>query len=91
MSDKNKFDISEYAENCPYFDKTNKTVIRKFKDEVSGIPVNELIGMRSKMYSYVRDTDECGKTAKSIKKNVIKKYIRHENNKDNNKQGYHKI
>ena len=44
------------------------------------------------MYSYLKDTDECGKTAKDIKKkNVIKKDIKHENYKFNNKQAYHKI
>ena len=72
-SDKDKFDNSEYPENSPYFDKSNKKVIGKFKDEVSEIPINEFIGLRSKMYSYLKDTDECGKTAKGIKKNVIKK------------------
>ena len=54
-------------------------VIGKFKDEVSGIPINEFIGLRSKMYSYLKDTNECGKTAKDIKKNVIIKDIKHQN------------
>ena len=73
--------------------KSNKKVIERFKDEVSRIPVNEFIGSMSKMYSYLKDTNECGKTAKGIKKNVIKKDIKHENYKDvlfNSKQVYHK-
>ena len=85
-----KFDNSEYPENSPYFDKSNKKVIGKFS-EVSRIPINEFIGLRSKMYAYIKDTDECGKTAKGFKKNVIKKDIKHENYKDvlfNNKQVY---
>ena len=45
-------------------------VIGNFKDEISGIPINEFIGLRSKMYSYLKHTDECGKTAKGIKKNT---------------------
>ena len=64
------------------------------KDEASGFPVNAFTGLRSKMYSYLQDTDECAKTAKGIKKNVIKKDIKHENYKDvlfNNKQVYHKM
>ena len=36
-ADKNKFHNSEYAENSPFFDKTNKKVIGKFKDEASGV------------------------------------------------------
>ena len=42
-TDKDKFDNSEYPENSPYFDKSNKKVIGKFKDEVSGILINEFI------------------------------------------------
>ena len=93
-SDKDKFDNSEYPENSPYFDKLSKKVIGKFKDEVSGIPINEFIGLRSKMYSYLKDTDECGKKRRKVIKNVIKKDIKHENYKDilfNNKQVYHKM
>ena len=93
-SDKDKFDNSEYPESSPYFDKSNKKVTGKFKDEVSGIPINEVIGLMSNLYSYIKDTDECGKTAKGIKKNAINKDIEHENYKDvlfNNKQVYHKM
>ena len=46
------------------------------------------------MYSYLKDTDECGKTAKGIKKNVIKKGIKHENYKCvllNSKQVHYKM
>ena len=34
------------------------------------------------MYSYLKDTNESGKTAKGIKKNFIKKDIKRENYKD---------
>ena len=71
-----------------------KELIGKFKDEASEIPINEFIGLRNKMYSYLKDTDECSETAKVIKKNVMKKDIKHENYKDvlfNNKQVYHKM
>ena len=46
------------------------------------------------MYSYLKDTDECCKTAKDMKKNVIKRDIKHKNYKDilfNSKQVYHKL
>ena len=75
-------------------DKSNKKAIGRFEDEAPGIPINEFIRVRSKMYSYLKHTDECGKTAKGIKKTVIKKDIKHENYKDvlfNNKQLYHKM
>ena len=93
-NDKDKFDNSDYPESSPYFDKTNKKVIGKFKDEAAGFPICEFVGLRSIMYSYMKDNQTGGKTAKGIKKNVIKNNIRHENYKDtlfNNKQMYHKM
>ena len=93
-SDKDKFDNCDYPENSQYFNKTNKKVIGKFKDEVAGIPTTEFVGLRSKMYSYIKDNDTGGKTAKGIKKNVIKKNIHHEDYKNvlfNNKQIHHEM
>ena len=67
-NDKDRFDNSDYLENSLYFNKINKKVIGKFKDEAAGVPVVEFIGLRSKMYSYIKNNDEGGKTAKGIKK-----------------------
>ena len=92
--DKDRFDNSDYPESSPYFDKTNKKVIGKFKDEAAGIPIIEFIGLRSKMYSYIKDIGKGGKTAKGIKKNVIKNNITHDNYKStllNKDQMYHKM
>ena len=92
FKDKSKFDNSDYPENSPYFNKTNKKVIGKFKDEAAGVPIIEFVGLRSKMYSYIKDNDEGGKTAKGIKKNIITKNIKHEDYKEvlfNNKQMHH--
>ena len=94
FEDKNKFDNCDYPKNSPYFFETNKKVIGKFKDETAGIPVVEFIGLRSKMYSYIKDNMNGGKTAKGIKKNVIKKNIKHEDYKNvlfNNEQLHHKM
>ena len=93
-NDKDKFDNSDYPESSPYLNKTNKKVIGKFKDEATGIPICEFVGLRSKMYSYIKGNQKGGKTAKGIKKNVIKNDIKHENYRDtlfNNKQIHHKI
>ena len=57
-----------------------KKVIGKFKDEAAGMPITEFIGLRSKMYSYVKENNKNEKTAKGIRKYVIKK--RDENYKD---------
>ena len=94
FKDKSKFDNSDYPENSPYFNKTNKKVIGKFKDEAAGVPVVEFVGLRSKMYSYMKDNDKGGKTAKGIQKNIITKNIKHEDYKAvlfNDEQLHHKI
>ena len=93
-NDKDKFDNSDYSESSTYFDKTNKKVIGKFKHEAAGVPIVEFVGLRSKMYSYIKDDQKGGKTAKGIKNNVIKKDITHKNYKQtlfNNQQMYHKM
>ena len=93
-NDIKKFDNSDYIKSSKYFDETNKKVIGKFKDEACGIPITEFIGLRSKMYSYIKDNNGGGKTAKGIKKCIIKKDITHGNYKDtlfNSKQMYHKM
>ena len=67
-NDKNKFDNSDYPEDSPYFDKTNKKVIGKFKDEASGMPITEFVGLRSKMYSYIKDNLKVRKQPKGSKR-----------------------
>ena len=90
--DKHLFDNSDYPKNSSFFDDTNKKVIGKFKDEAAGIPIVEFVGLRSKMYSYMKDNKQESRTAKGIKKNVIKQKIQHDNYKDtlfNKKQMRH--
>ena len=92
--DKDRFDNSDYSKDSKYFDNTNKKVIGKFKDEAAGVPICEFVGLRSKMYSYIKDNQKGGKTAKGIKKNIIKKDITHENYKNtlfNAEQMSHKM
>ena len=46
------------------------------------MPIVEFASLRSKTYSYMKDIDKGGKTAKGIKKAVIKKGIDHSNYKE---------
>ena len=88
------FNNSDYPEDSPYYFNDNKKVIGKFKDEASGVLIVEFIGLKSKMYSYVKDNDKGNKTAKGIKRIVIKNNIKHEDYKNillNNKQLHHKM
>ena len=92
--DKQLFDNSDYPKDSLYFSVENKKVIGKFKDEAAGMPIREFIGLRSKMYSYVKDNGKNEKTAKGVRKYVIKKNITHDNYKDcllNGKQMLHSM
>ena len=67
-NDKDMFDNSDYPESSLYYCNVNKKIIGKFKDEACGIPITEFIGLKSKMYSFVKDNEKGGRTAKGIKK-----------------------
>ena len=73
----------------------HKKVIGKFKDKACDVPITEfVVGLKSKMYSYIKNNEKSGKTAKGIKKNVIKNNIKHEDYKNtliNNEQMHHKM
>ena len=91
---KEKFDNSDYPVDSPFHDTSNKKVIGKMKDEAAGVPITEFVGLRSKMYSYIKENGSGGKTAKGIKKCIIKKKISHENYKETllgHKQMHHNM
>jgi len=80
--DRKLFDNSDYPVSSKYFSDENKKVIGKFKDEAAGKPILEFVGLKSKMYSYLvkegsSDPPEEHKKAKGVKKNVVKKEIKH--------------
>ena len=54
------FENSYYLENSPYYCNVNKKIIGKFKDEACGVLITEFIGLKSKMYSYVKDNEKVG-------------------------------
>ena len=78
---KDKFDNSDYPTDSLFYNNSNKKVIRKFKDKAAGKSITEFDGLRSKMYSYIKDNNKGGKTAKDVKKNIINKNIKHEDYK----------
>ena len=69
------FDTSDYPIDHPLHSTVNKKVIGKMKDETNGVPIEEFVGLRAKMYSIKCANDE-KKTAKGIAKVVVKKEIR---------------
>jgi hypothetical protein len=54
-----------------------------FKDEACGMQIEEYVGLRAKLYSYkMFDDGKENKKCKGVKKNVVKKFITHEDYKD---------
>ena len=85
LQDIDLFDTSEYGQNHPLYSLANKKVLGKMKDETHGVPIQEFIGLRPKMYSILyTENDKLveKKTAKGIKKSVTKRKLRHANYKD---------
>ena len=79
---KTHYDFSDYPKDHQLFSEQNKKTIGKFKDECSGTPIAEYVGLRPKMYSILRADEQLIKKAKGVKKYVIPKQINFENYKD---------
>ena len=71
------YDTSDYRKDHYLHSMENKKVIGKMKDECAGRPIREYVGLRPKMCSILENNNKNIKKAKGIKKNVVKKNIRH--------------
>ena len=76
------YDTSDYPPEHPLHSIANKKVLGKMKDECAGRPIAEYVGLRPKMYSILEAGGGNIKKAKGVKKNVVKKHIRHEQYKE---------
>ena len=83
---KNKFDKSDYSENSKL---TDEKGIGEFKDEAAGEIITEFIGLRSKMYSYIKDNRQRQSRRLWLVKDII--HEDYQNTLFNNKQMYHKM
>ena len=76
------YDTSYYPQDHPLNSSANKKVPGKLKDECAGRVIAEYFGLRPKMYSILEAGGKNTKKGKGVKKNVVKKYIRHEQYKE---------
>ena len=87
------YDTSNYPDDHPLYDNRNKKALGKMKDECGGRVINEVVAVRSKMYS-VEVGEKNIRKAKGVKKYVIEKEITHEHYKEalfERKQFMHKM
>ena len=76
------YDTSDYPKDHPLHSLLNEKVIGKMKDECAGVPISEVVALRSKMYSIMQGDNKNIKKAKGTTKVVTKKEIKHQNYKD---------
>ena len=80
--DKHLFDFSNYKKDHPLYDNSNAKTPGLFKDETGGIPIVQMAGLRSKMYSFMKygdlkPQDREVKRAKGVVKSVVEKELKH--------------
>ena len=51
------FNFSNYLIKAKYHDDSNKLVIRKMNDKTIGVAIEECIGLKPKMYSFLVDSN----------------------------------
>ena len=69
-SDKEMFNFSNYSTKLKYYNNLNKLVIEKMKDETGRVAIEEFVGLKPNMYSFLVDNRE-HKKAKCGNKNVV--------------------
>ena len=68
-NDKEMFDFSSHWIRSKY-DDSSKLVIEKMKDETGGVAIEEFVGLKPKMYSFLVDNNE-HKKAKGVNRNAV--------------------
>ena len=68
---KEMFDFSNYSKKSKYYDNSKKLKVDEFKDEAAGVTIEEFVGIKPKLYSYLLDDNSEHKKAKGVHKNVV--------------------
>ena len=73
FADRELFDNSDYPPNSEFYFSENKKVIGEFKDETNPKPIDDFIGLKSKMYSVSLDSGKNSHKLKVPRKTSSKK------------------
>ena len=65
------FDFSNYSAKSKYYNNSNKLVVGKMKDGTAGAAIDEFVGLKPKICSYLVDDNSEHKKAKGVNKNVV--------------------
>ena len=72
------FDTSNYPRDHPLHSRIHEKEIGKMKDELAGVPGQEFVGLRAKMYSLLVKGGEQKNTAKGVDRKLIRKQLKHD-------------
>ena len=70
-----------YSTKSKYYDDSNKLVIGKMKDETGSVTIQEFVGLKSRMHSFLVDDNSEHEKAKDVNRNVVAT-ISHDEYKD---------
>ena len=70
-NDKEMFDFSNYSTKSKYYDNLNKLVVGKMKDETASAAIEEIVGLKSNMYSQLLNDTSMHKKAKGVNRNIV--------------------
>ena len=65
---RNHFDLSNFPTDHTLYDRSNKKVVLKFKDELAGTPIQEFCALKPKLYSILVTNGQTKMSAKGTKK-----------------------
>ena len=96
---KEMLDFSNCSNKSKYYDDSNKLVIGKMKDETGGVAIEEIFGLKPRMYSFLVKENSAHRKAKGVNRNdvaatnyneyknkwVINKCLRHSMNRNESK------
>jgi len=75
---KDIMDFSNFDVKHALYNEHNKKKVGYLKSEYGEKPVNEFVGLKSKLYSIMYDDDKNKSTAKGLQKSVLKKHVKHQ-------------
>ena len=66
-----KFLTLTYSTKSKYYDNSNKLVVGKMKDETAVAAIEEFVGLKPRMYSYLVDDNSENKKTKGVNRNGV--------------------
>ena len=69
--DKEMFDFSNYSAKSKYYDDSSKLIVGKMIDETGNVAIEEFVGLKPKMYSFLVEDSSEHKRGKEVNKNVF--------------------